>query len=80
MNDGTAAVYLADDDGEPTIAFVVRVDRLGWAIDQIKGIGNVELDAVKRQECEDIFRSVGVASSGDISCIKNIVFERRWCS
>ena len=44
VNNGTAAVYRTEIGGSQAVAFVLRFDRLGWQLNQIKGPKNIDIE------------------------------------
>lgn len=78
INEGTTAVYLCLAGGPPAAALVTRGDRLGWALEQIKGPKNIDLDPALQHRHELSFAAAGIPKLSDLAALKEIVMTRRW--
>jgi hypothetical protein len=77
VNNGTAAVYRTEI-GESAIAFVLRFDRLGWQLNQIKGPKNVDIETSHLSRHQSAFLEAGIPTSPDVAAIKDLVLRARW--
>jgi hypothetical protein len=57
---GTSAIYLWDEPGWRAVCHVARHGRLGWALDDALGPGNVKPNSNDRQRITDAFGQVGI--------------------
>jgi hypothetical protein len=78
INDCTGAVYASAEHDSPAVALVFRVDRLGWAVNQIKGRENVDLRPAQASRYQNIFRSAGISMWRDTVAVKTIALRARW--
>jgi len=78
VNECTGAIYLSADDHSPAVAFLVRIDRLGWTVRQIKGPRNVDIKPIKATEHREAFRNAGIPMAYEVSALKSILMRKRW--
>jgi len=78
VNECTGAVYLSAEDHSPAVAFLVRIDRLGWTVRQIKGPKNVDIEPIKVSEHQQAFRNAGIPMADEVSALKSIIMRKRW--
>lgn len=74
----TGAIYASINHGPPAVAFAGRVDRLGWALHQIKGPKNADLDPIDLVRHQNAFGEAGIPRFADIAAIRDIVLRSRW--
>jgi hypothetical protein len=78
VNDGTCAIYLCSHGSPPAVAFVSRFDRLGWALDQIKGPKNAGIGSIHELAYRKAFMDAGIPSMSDVTSIKDLIVRKRW--
>ena len=78
VNNGTAAVYLTEIDESSAVAFVLRFDRLGWLLNQIKGPKNIDIETGHLSRHHSEFLEAGIPTSPDVAAIKDLVLQARW--
>jgi hypothetical protein len=78
VNGGTGAMYRTYNTETPAVALVLRFDRLGWALSQIKGPKNVDVETTSKANYEDAFSSAGIPNQVDIAAIRDLVLRIRW--
>ena len=78
VNEGTKLIYLSIEDGLPAVALVVRMHRLGWALAQIKGPKNIDLDRCEVIRHSEIFVAAGIPRSTDIAALKDLLWRRQF--
>jgi hypothetical protein len=77
INEGTTLVYHCIDDEKPAAAVVVRVHRLGWALVDIKGPKNVEIDDQALSTHRQAFRVAGIPTLADVAAIRSLLWQLR---
>ena len=78
VNNGTAAVYQTEIRKSPAVAFVLRFDRLGWQLNQIKGPKNIDIETSRLSPHQRAFLEAGIPTSPDVAAIKDLVLRARW--
>ena len=78
VNNGTAAVYQTENGEAPAIAFLLRFDRLGWQLNQIKGPKNIDIETSHLSRHHNAFLEAGIPTSPDVAAIKDLVLRARW--
>lgn len=78
VNDGTCAIYLCSHGNPPAVAFVCRADRLGWALSQIKGPKNADIESTDELGYRKEFMDAGIPSMPDIASIRDLILRTRW--
>jgi hypothetical protein len=78
INEGTATVYHFNSGGLPAVAFVLRFDRLGWLLNQVKGPKNVDIEPRYLSCHQNTFLDVGIPNCPDVAAIKDLVLQTRW--
>ncbi len=78
VNEGTNLIYLSADDTAPSAALVVRANRLGWALAQIKGPKNVDLDRDHATRQQYTFAKAGIPRFADLAAIKIMLWRRQF--
>lgn len=78
VNQGTNLIYLSTEDELPATALVVRVDRLGWALAQIKGPRNIHLDRREAIRHGEKFADAGIPQLADFAAIKYLLWRRQF--
>lgn len=78
VNNGTAAVYGTEIGGSSAVAFVLRFDRLGWQLNQIKGPKNIDIETSHLSRHHSAFLEAGIPISPDVAAIKDLVLRARW--
>jgi hypothetical protein len=77
VNDGTAAIYLTKSTPH-AIALVLRADRLGWFVDQIKGPKNASLGMAAEGCYQQAFSRAGIPEALDLAVLRDLVLQTRW--
>jgi hypothetical protein len=78
INQGASLVYLSTENGPPAAALVVRVHRLGWAVAQIKGPRNIDLDRREVIRYGGKFAAAGIPRLADVAAIKDLLWRRQF--
>jgi hypothetical protein len=78
VNEGTNLIYLSAEDALPAAALVVRVQRLGWALAQIKGPKNIDLDRRQAIRHSEKFAAAGIPRLADVAAIKDLLWRRQF--
>ena len=76
INEGTNLLYISTEDRPPAAALVVRADRLGWALAQIKGLKNVDLDRHIVARHYNTFAQAGIPKSTNLAAIKGAAMAK----
>ena len=79
VNEGTHLVYCSNENTPPAVALIVRIHRLGWALAQIKGPRNIELDASEATRHCASFAAAGIPRLADVTAIKDFLWRKRFC-
>ena len=78
VNEGTALVYHSDENAQPAAALLTRAHRLGWALVDIKGPKNIEIDKEAASSHYATFAAGGIPRLADIAAIRSILWDRRF--
>jgi hypothetical protein len=78
INEGTNLLYISTKDRPPAAALVVRANRLGWALAQIKGPKNVDLDRHIVARHHNTFANAGIPRSTNLAAIKGLLWRRQF--
>jgi hypothetical protein len=78
VNEGTGLIYFSTDSGQPTAALLARAHRLGWALADIKGPKNIEIDAEVASAHYATFADAGIPRLVDIAAIRTILWRRQF--
>ncbi|MGC1776701.1 MAG: hypothetical protein WBB34_02060 [Xanthobacteraceae bacterium] len=78
INDGTNLIYLSTDSEQPGAALLVRAQRLGWALAEIKGPNNVDLDREHVVRHGEAFAVAGIPKLADVAAIKDLLWRRQF--
>jgi hypothetical protein len=76
INENTAAVYLSDQD--QVVCLVIRYGRIGWAISQVKGPKNTDVNSDLLAQIYSAFSGAGIVAVEDIEAIRWIAWTRGW--
>jgi hypothetical protein len=76
VNEGTSLIYRSTEDQQPTAALLARVNRLGWALVDLKGPNNVDTDPKKASGHHEMFSRAGIPRLADIAAIRSILRQR----
>jgi hypothetical protein len=78
VNEGTTLIYCTFDEASPAAVLVARVNRLGWAIVDIKGPKNFHIDPEALARHYEAFLGAGIPRLSDIAAIRSLLWRRRW--
>ena len=78
INEGTNLLYISTEDRPLAAALVVRANRLGWALAQIKGPKNVDLDRHSVARHHNTFANAGIPRSTNLAAIKGLLWRRQF--
>jgi len=78
VNEGTTLIYHASDEGSRAAAIVVRANRLGWAVVDIKGPENIDIDPKVLLRHYETFLGAGIPALADIAAIRSLLWRRHW--
>jgi hypothetical protein len=78
VNEGAAVIYRSIDDGQPAAAVVGRAYRLGWALVDMKGPNNIDLDPHTASRHYETFASAGIPRLADVAAIRSLMWCRRF--
>lgn len=78
VNEGTTLIYHASDESSPAAAIVVRVNRLGWAVVDIKGPKNRHIASEALSRYYETFLHAGIPPLADIAAIRSLLSHRHF--
>ena len=73
VNEGTT---LISDEEPPAAAVVVRANRLGWAVVDVKGPKNRDIDPEALSQYYETFLGAGIPRLADIAAIRSLIWRR----
>ena len=76
VNEGTCLIYRAFDEANPAAAVVARANRLGWAVVDVKGPRNINIDPGVLAQYYDMFLDAGIPRLADIAAIRSLLWRR----
>jgi hypothetical protein len=76
INEGTSLIYRSNELEQPTAALLARVNRLGWALVDIKGPKNVDIRPEAASRHQETFARVGIPHLADIAAIRSLLWQR----
>jgi hypothetical protein len=76
VNEGTTLIYHAPDEERPAAAIVVRANRLGWAVVDVKGPKNRDIDPRVLTGFYETFLGAGIPRLADIAAIRSLIWRR----
>jgi hypothetical protein len=76
VNEGTSLIYRSTEDEQPTAVLLARVNRLGWALVDLKGPDNVDADPKKASGHHETFALAGIPRLADLAAIRSILWQR----
>ena len=76
VNEGTSLIYQSTEDADPTAALLARVNRLGWALVDIKGPMNVDIAPNETSRHHETFTRGGIPRLVDIAAIRSLLWQR----
>ena len=76
VNEGTSLIYHALDEASPAAAVVARANRLGWAIVDLKGPKNSDIDPEALSRHYETFLGAGIPRLADIAAIRSLLWRR----
>jgi hypothetical protein len=77
VNEGTTLIYCTFDEASPAVVLVARVNRVGWAIVDIKGPKNFHIDPDALARHYETFHGAGIPRLADIAAIRSLLWRRR---
>jgi hypothetical protein len=69
INAGTCALYVWEDNDFSASCSVIRCERLGWFLNEIRGPGNSEIDGRQRAQIRSAFEQAGFPSTHTVAAI-----------
>jgi hypothetical protein len=78
INATRSAIYLSAYDDPPAVALLCRIDRLGWALQQIRGPNNEVPNPQQSARYEQTFAQANIPPWLDIAAIKGALMKVRW--
>ena len=76
VNEDTSLIYRAFDEASPAMAVVVRANRLGWAVVDIKGPKNSDIDPKALSRHYELFLAAGMPRLADVATIRSLLWRR----
>jgi hypothetical protein len=76
VNEGTSLIYCSTEDEQPTAALLARANRLGWALVDIKGPKNIDIDPKTASRHHETFARAGIPRLADIAAIRSLLWRR----
>ena len=76
VNEGTSLIYHACDEASPAAAVVARANRLGWAVADIRGPKNSDIDPKDLSRHYETFLGAGIPRLADIAAIRSLLWRR----
>jgi hypothetical protein len=76
VNEGSSLIYRSTDDEQPTAVLLARVNRLGWALVDIKGPRNVDIDPKSASRHHETFARAGIPRLANIAAIRSLLWQR----
>ncbi|HEX4407383.1 MAG TPA: hypothetical protein VH206_01295 [Xanthobacteraceae bacterium] len=77
VNEGASLVYLSPDKANEAAALLSRINRIGWAVVDIKGPRNIEIKPELLAKYYDTFRSANVSRLSDVAAIRSIIWRHQ---
>ena len=77
VNEGTSLIYRSTEDERSTAALLVRANRLGWALVDIKGPKNINIDPKTASRHHETFARAGIPLLADIAAIRSLLWRSR---
>jgi hypothetical protein len=78
VNEGSSLIYRSTEDDMPAAARLVRADRLGWALVDIKGPHNSQIHEEAGLHHYAIFADAGIPKLADIAAIRSILWRSQF--
>ena len=76
VNEGTSLIYRSTEADRPTTALLARVNRLGWALVDIKGPKNVDIHPEAALQNHQTFARAGIPPLPDVAAIRSLLWQR----
>ena len=76
VNEGTSLIYHAPGEASPAAAVVARANRLGWAVVDVKGPENSNIDSKALSRHYETFLSAGIPRLADVAAIRSLLWRR----
>jgi hypothetical protein len=76
VNEGTSLIYQSKEHEQPTAALLARVNRLGWALVDIKGPKNVDIHPEAASRHHQTFARAGIPPLPDVAAIRSLLWQR----
>jgi hypothetical protein len=70
---GECAIYVWDEPAAPALCQVTRRGRLGWALGEVLGPGNAELEGAQLAKITTAFAQAGVPNQSTFSALEAIL-------
>jgi hypothetical protein len=78
VNEGTCLIYRSTERDQPTAAVLARANRLGWALVDIKGPENVDIDPRTASRHHETFARAGIPRLADIAAIRSLLWRKHF--
>jgi hypothetical protein len=75
VNEGTSLIYHSND--HQLAALLARVNRLGWALVDIKGPKNIDVGLETGPRHHEAFAQAGIPRLADVAAIRSLLWQRR---
>jgi hypothetical protein len=76
VNQGTTLIYHTAGEEGPAAGLVVRANRLGWAVLDIKGPKNSDIDPKALSLHYETFLGAGIPRLADIAAVRSLLWRR----
>lgn len=77
VNEGTTLIYRANDEESPAAALLARVNRLGWAVVDIKGPKNLNIEPRALSRHYETFLGASIPRLADVAAIRSLLWRRQ---
>jgi hypothetical protein len=76
VNEGTTLIYHAAGEERPAAGLIARANRLGWAVLDIKGPKNRDIDPKTLSRHYETFLDAGIPRLADIAAVRSLLWRR----
>ncbi len=78
VGESRIAIYLNNTEPPHAAAMVVRYGRLGWLLDDIKGLANTAIEPAALARYQHLFVTQGFGLAEELATIRAIMLTHRW--